>query len=79
MFTCLFILIMFAYVECNNDNFVCYLCLQNYPEYMHMPCGHYGICRNCKTILNKEGNQYKNDDARQRDVGKKNLIFNNRK
>jgi hypothetical protein len=46
-------------VKVNNENFVCYLCLENYPEYMHLPCGHYGICEICKKTLNKEENKYK--------------------
>ena len=41
-------------VKVNNENFVCYLCLQNYPDYMYMPCGHYGICKICNKTLNKE-------------------------
>ena len=44
----------------HNENYVCYLCLDNYPEYIHSPCGHFGICEKCKNVLNKNNNQYKN-------------------
>lgn len=43
----------------NNDNFICYLCLQNYPEYMHYPCGHYGLCEGCRLTLREENNIYR--------------------
>jgi hypothetical protein len=35
-----------------DDNFVCYICLVNRPEYMHYPCCHYGICSSCKDDIN---------------------------
>ena len=44
----------------NNENFLCYLCLQNYPEYIHYPCGHYGICEFCKNSLKERNNRYRN-------------------
>ena len=34
-----------------NENFVCYLCFSNIPEYMHYPCCHYGICQTCKNDI----------------------------
>ena len=43
----------------NNDNFLCYLCLQNYPEYMHFPCGHYGICEGCRLTLRNKDSIYR--------------------
>ena len=43
----------------NNDNFLCYLCLQNYPEYMHFPCGHYGLCEGCRLTLRNEDSIYR--------------------
>lgn len=35
----------------DNDNFLCYICSVNYPEYLHYPCGHYGLCKTCKNNL----------------------------
>ena len=43
----------------NNENFLCYLCLQNYPEYMHFPCGHYGICEGCRLTLRNKDSIYR--------------------
>jgi Zn finger protein HypA/HybF involved in hydrogenase expression len=43
----------------NNENFLCYICLENYPEYMHYPCCHYGICKSCILTFKKEENIYR--------------------
>ena len=42
-----------------DNDFVCYICFKNRPEYLHYPCCHYGICEECKNDLETSENKYK--------------------